>query len=162
MIKLSESFLRNLKLLEKSINKPGKFVSREDLPNILWGNAPRKIKGSKWFKEEADNHHWVYSKNLCESCGELSNSCERHELYGLYSDENENIYIKYEGLMMLCKKCHSKIHFNLSNKIFKQSLIECAPQSNKMRNTELWNSAIGLIIGDELYSFEELNVNKKR
>lgn len=158
MIKFSQEFmLNNLILVEKSKNEPGHLVVREDLPEILYNKAPRIIKGPKWFNSENDKHKPFYGKNICEGCGEPSKSLDRHELYGLYKI-SENYLIRYEGLELLCKKCHNKIHYGFSIKTYmsKGLFLDQAPMSNSMKNKKLWNSAKGILIDDEYYTFEEL------
>lgn len=150
MRKLTLLEAKKLRLVEKSINSPGKQVMTENLPKILWKKAPRKIKGSAWFKQEANKHHPIYGQNICESCGKIVKSIERHELYGLYQLD-DILLIKYEGLMFLCKDCHSIVHADFTNK--RLGYVKSVyPISTKMRDTLKWNLAEYILIGTELYS----------
>ena len=157
MKKLSKSELSQFTLIETSVNRPGRPVCQEDLPPILWGRAPRIVKGQRWFNSLKLKP--FYGENFCDSCMSFSKNLDRHELYGLYTFRSDYV-IKFEGIMLLCKKCHNIVHKTFSEThLSRYNSLRVASVSKVMKSSA-WANAKYLLIEDELYSFSELTPSK--
>lgn len=147
-----------MRLISKSENEPGKPVRMETLPKILFGKAPRVVKGSSWFNHRS-NLRKPKMPNVCECCHDLMSYKHRHETYGLYEFNHEYV-IKLEDILHICSTCHSKIHYGNSYMRTLKSLMELpemVPVSSAVFDYKLlWESAKYLLIDDELYEFSEI------
>ena len=185
MRKISQSELNSLRLVSKSRNLPCQSPFIEELPRILWGRAPRQVKGQKWFNEASQRRTCLQKgkSHLCEFCHTWPIRIERHETYGLYlmleDDPNRPkefiipamitssiLVIKLENIIWCCDECHKGVHrTNAVNRTMKSGyqLPVLFPASNAYKIGN-WNDAKYLLIDDELYEFSELEstyVDKK-
>lgn len=148
--------LEKLVLVEKSLNRAGSAPLREDLPEILYHKAPRIIKGVSWFNKESIEHKPFFGQGICECCGkeQIGFTLHRHELYGLYKLDNDYI-AKYEGILVICDRCHRKIHGMLTHKKSKLFNPYQSPISESLKNPN-WSKIKGILIYNEFYPIEEL------
>ena len=148
--------LEKLVLVEKSLNRGGLPALSEDLPNILYHKAPRILKGATWFNKEGMEHKPYFGQCICECCGkeQIGFTLERHELYGLYLLDGDYI-AKYEGILVICKKCHQKIHSKLTASKSKFFNPYQTSSSRSLKNPN-WSKIKGILIYNEFYPIEEL------
>lgn len=130
----------------------------ETLPKILFGKAPRVVKGQAWFNRRS-NLRIPKLPNICECCHNLMAYKHRHETYGLYEFDGEYV-IKLEDILHICSECHSKIHYGNAYMRTLRSLAELpemVPVSTAVFDCRLlWESARYLLIDTELYEFSEI------
>ena len=136
-----------LKLIVKSKNSPGHPLYREDLPPILWGQAPRIVLGSAWFNKYTNN----YKSAGCQACLRPG-ATERHELYGLYQWKTYYV-IRLEGILNLCKSCHLRVHQGFAEKrLSKYGPTLPSPYSDALDPKKYpWEKASLLLIDKEFY-----------
>ena len=159
MRKVSQAELDSLRLIVKSKNEPGKPPFIEEIPKILWGRAPREVKGNKWFVEAANRRTapMFGKKHMCEFCFCVPERPERHETYGLYLLGADYV-IKLEDIIWCCPECHQGVHHGNAIRRAMQSgmsLPVLFPRSDAYTKYA-WQKAKYLLIDDELYLIEDL------
>lgn len=159
MRKLLECQKEDLELLESCSNTHTKMLFSEKLPKILYGRAPRIVKGKKWFDEKTKIDGVNHACEYCSWLGIFSPNPERHETYDLYHFKSTNeLVIKFSNILFLCHSHHEAVH--KGNSIYRHAqtdgkLPELLPEDTAYLNP-MWESAKYLLIDDDLYEFSEL------
>lgn len=153
MRKVTQDELNTFTLVSIEPNGEGRPLYGVRLPKILYGHAPRVVKGKKWFDEKRHIDKTCVCQN-CYACGFLNTrNLERHETYALFKNQKNEYIIALSEIIVLCHSCHEAVHFR--NTICRGAIPQILPEALCYFD-ENWEKAKYLLIDDELYSFSEI------
>lgn len=153
MRKLTQHEIDDLILISVEPNRLGYPLHSVRLPKVLYGRAPRIVKGKKWFDEKRPINKTVCCEN-CYSSGILNTQrLERHETYALFKNPNHEYIITLAEIIVLCHNCHEAVH--TGNAIYRGGIPKMLPEASCYFDPA-WEKAKYLLIDDELYEFSEI------
>lgn len=159
---MTQEEIDSLQQISVSQNVPGGILYQEHLPKILFGIAPRVVKGAAWFDKYSERRRPMFGEGICETCHldmKKTRRLDRHETYGLYKHPLGFLIIKLENVMHICPNCHQAIHHgNTMHRVMKgkAAMPQLLPMSPTIADYYLWNRAEFLLIENELYPILEL------